>query len=48
VKAPTLILPAREQRPLPEVNPRETGVYVPSEALFPDLEPSEATMAALF
>ena len=47
VKAPTLILPARVQRPPPRVNSREIGVYVPSEALFPDLEASEASMAAL-
>ena len=47
MKAPTLILPAREQRPPLRANPREIGVYVPSEALFPDLEASEATIAAL-
>lgn len=29
------------------MNSREIGVYVPSEALFPDLEASEASMAAL-
>ncbi len=47
MKAPTLILPARVQRPPPRVSSREIGVYVPPEALFPDLEATEATMAAL-
>jgi len=47
VKAPTLILPARAQRPPPRVDSREIGVFVPLEALFPDLEASEATIAAL-
>ncbi len=47
MKAPTLILPARVQRPPPRVNSREIGVYVPPEAMFPDLEASETTMAAL-
>ena len=47
VKAPTLILPARVQRPAPRVSSREIGVYVPPEALFPDLESTEATMVAL-
>jgi hypothetical protein len=47
VKAPTLILPARVQRPPRRVHSREIGVFVPSEALFPDLEASDASMAAL-
>jgi hypothetical protein len=47
VKAQTLILPARAQRPSLRVDSREIGVFVPLEALFPDLEASEATMAAL-
>ena len=46
VKAPNLILPARVQRP-PRVTLLEIGVFVPLEALFPDLEATEATMAAL-
>ena len=47
VKTPTLILPARMKRPLPRENYRGIGVYVPSEALFPDLETSEVNMAEL-
>ena len=47
MKAHTLILPARAQRPSLRVDSREIGVFVPLEALFPDLEASEATMAAL-
>ncbi len=45
-KASTLILPTRMQQP-PRVSSREIGVYVPSEALFPDLKASEPSMAAL-
>jgi hypothetical protein len=44
VKTPTLILPTRAQRP---PTSREIDVFVPPEALFPHLEPSEATMATL-
>lgn len=47
MKAPTLILPASMQRPPPTVPSREINVFVPSDALFPDLEPSETTIAAL-
>jgi hypothetical protein len=35
------------QQPPPRVSSREIGVYVPSEALFPDLEASESSMSAL-
>jgi hypothetical protein len=35
------------QRQPPQANSREIAVYVPPEALFPDLEASEASMSAL-
>src|ERR1019366_8341797 len=47
VKVPTLILPGRAQRPPPRVSSREFGLFLPPEALFPDLEATEATLAAL-
>jgi hypothetical protein len=47
VKAPTLILPVRAQRSPLRATSREIGLFVPPEALFPDLEATEATMVAL-
>jgi hypothetical protein len=47
VKAPTLIVPARPHRPPPQVASQEV-LFVPPEALFPDLTATEATKMALF
>jgi hypothetical protein len=47
VKEPKLILPPRVQRPPPRMKSRQIGVFVPLEALFPEIEPSEASMATL-
>jgi hypothetical protein len=47
VKAPTLILPVRAQRSPLRATSREIGLFVAPEALFPDLEATEATMVAL-
>ncbi len=44
---PSLILPAGTQRRAPPVGHSEFGVFVPPEALFPDLETSEESLAAL-
>jgi hypothetical protein len=47
VKTPGLILSRTVQRPSSTMTSREIGVFVPLEALFPDVEPTEATMEGL-
>lgn len=47
VKSPGLILPKTIQRPSSKMTSNEIGVFVPPEALFPGIEPTEATMQEL-
>ena len=42
-----ILLPSRPQAPPQGEGPREHGLFVPPEALFPGLEPTEATLTAL-
>jgi hypothetical protein len=44
---PPLILPATVERPSPRPSSRQFGVFVPLDALFPDLKATGATIEAL-